>query len=74
MHSWVKQVKHGGLFHKLHTFEKAHKQQRKAWREKQLVRPSRTHVGGGGRGRRGARAHARAFSLRAVAVCCAHDA
>jgi hypothetical protein len=45
VNSWVKQVKQGGLFHKLHTFEKAHKQQRKAWREKQLVRPSRTHVG-----------------------------
>jgi hypothetical protein len=34
--SWVKQVKHGGLFHKLHSFERNQKQQRKAWRDKQL--------------------------------------
>jgi len=37
VHSWVKQVKHGGLFNKLHTFEREHKQERKAWREKQLA-------------------------------------
>jgi len=37
VHSWVKQVKHGGLFNKLHSFEREHKQARKAWREKQLA-------------------------------------
>ena len=36
VHSWVKQVKHGGLFHKLHAFEREKKQERKAWRDKQL--------------------------------------
>ena len=37
VHSWVHQVKHGGLFHKLHAFEREHKTERKAWRSKQLA-------------------------------------
>jgi hypothetical protein len=37
VHSWVHQLKHGGLFHKLHAFEREHKTERKAWRSKQLA-------------------------------------
>ena len=47
VHSWVHQIKHGGLFNKLHSFEKSRKLQRRAWREKQLVRtPAREAEGG----------------------------